>query len=105
MMTHADSPSDARPDQERRRSARVRPGPLRVRLHRTCEGILVDISETGALVQLPSWQATAKQVTLQLEWQDALLPLPGRVVRSNPHQLELASATLAARISSGRRVR
>ena len=95
MMTQTDSPSGLRPERDRRRAARVRPGPLRVRLHRTCEGILVDISETGALVQVPSSLAADKPVTLSLESQDMLLRLPGRVVRSIPHQLELASATLA----------
>ena len=95
MMTQSDSPSDLRPGHERRRAARVRPGPLRVRLHRTCEGILVDISETGALVQVPSAIAANKPVTLSLESPDVLLRLPGRVIRSIPHQLELASATLA----------
>ena len=95
MMTQSDSPSDLRPERDRRRAARVRPGPLRVRLHRTCEGVLVDISETGALVQVPSSLAADKPVTLSLESQDMLLRLPGRVVRSMPHQLELASATLA----------
>lgn len=95
MMTHADSPSDARPGSERRRAVRVRPGPLRVRLHRACEGILVDISETGALVQVPSSQAPQKAVTVQVEWGDAVFPLRGRVVRSLPHRVELATATLA----------
>lgn len=97
MMTHADSPSDVRPGEERRRAARVRPGPLRVRLHRTCEGILVDISETGALVQLPAAQPRSKQITLHLEWQDVILLLQARVVRSQPYQLELPTATLARR--------
>ena len=94
MMTYADPPSDVRPEKERRRAARFRPGPLRVRLHRTCEGILVDISETGALVRLPASQPPLKPITLQIEWQDSVLPLPGRVVRSSPHQLELENATI-----------
>lgn len=97
MMTHADLPSEVRPGKERRRAVRVRPGPLRVRLHRTCEGILVDISETGALVQLPSAQQPAKPITLHLEWQDVILLLHAHVVRSQPHQLELPTATLARR--------
>jgi c-di-GMP-binding flagellar brake protein YcgR len=95
MMTHADSPSDLRPGSERRRAIRVRPGPLRVRLHRTCEGILVDISETGALVQVPSSQAAQKHVTLQVEWRDAVVPLRARVIRSLPQRVQLATATLA----------
>jgi hypothetical protein len=95
MMTYADSPSDVRPGSERRRAIRVRPGPLRVRLHRTCEGILVDISETGALVQVPASQAPQKSVTLQVEWRESVLPLRARVIRSSPHRLQLATATLA----------
>jgi hypothetical protein len=95
MMTHSDPPSELRPERDRRRAARVRPGPLRVRLHRTCEGILLDISETGALVQVPTSMPADRAVTLSLESADTLLRLPGRVVRSSPHQVELASATLA----------
>ena len=95
MMTHSEPPSELRPEHDRRRAARVRPGPLRIRLHRTCEGILLDISETGALVQVPTSMPAERAVTLSLEGDDMLLRLPGRVVRSLPHQVELASATLA----------
>ena len=80
---------------ERRRATRVRPGPLRIRLHRGCEGILIEISEIGALVQVPASIAPAKPVTLSLESDAALLRLPGRVVRSTPQQVQLAAATLA----------
>lgn len=97
MMTHSDPPADVRSGLNRRRAARVRPGPLRVRLHRTCEGILVDISQTGALVQVPAAQSLDKRITLNLEALDAMLQLPGRVVRSIPHQVQLAEATLARR--------
>lgn len=82
-------------ERERRRAERVRPGPLRIRLHRSCEGILVDISETGALVQVPASMPPDRQVTLSLESDDALLRLPGRVVRSSPQRVQLAAATLA----------
>ena len=95
-MTHSDPPSDLRPGSgEHRRSARVRPGPLRVRLHRTCEGILVDISASGALVQLPSAMSPDRQVTVNLEIGDTPLELRGRVVRSSPYKLQMAEATLA----------
>lgn len=94
-MTHSDPPSDLRPERDRRRSQRVSPGPLRVRLHRTCEGILVDISETGALVQVPSSMPPDRRVRLNLESHHGLLRLPGRVVRSIPQQVQLAAATLA----------
>lgn len=66
-----------------------------MRFHRTCEGILLDISETGALVQLPSTLPAVKQVTLQLEFQDVTVALEARVVRTNPHQPTLPTATLA----------
>ena len=95
MMTHSDPPSDVRPAGEHRRAKRVRPGPLRVRLHRTCEGILVDISESGALVQVPWALSPDRQVVFHLEVGDAPLQLRGRVVRSSPHKLEMAEATLA----------
>jgi hypothetical protein len=68
-----------------------------VRFHRTCEGILVDISETGALVQIPSSMTPERKIVLNLEADDALLKLPGRVVRSLPHQVRMAEATLARR--------
>jgi hypothetical protein len=90
MMTHSDPPSE-RPV---RRAQRVSPGPLRVRLHRTCEGFLVNISETGALVQVPWSMTPDRQITLNLEVQDALLRLPARVVRSVPQPLQTAEATL-----------
>lgn len=91
MMTHSDPPSDARPS----RAERVRPGPLRVRLHRACEGILVDISATGALLRVPLALTPDRQITFKLEVEDASLQLSGRVVRSNPQQLQMAHATLA----------
>lgn len=90
MMTPSDPPSE-RPA---RRAERVRPGPLRIRLHRTCEGFLVDISETGALVQVPWSMSPDRQIVLNLEVQDALLRLPARVVRSVPQPLQTAEATL-----------
>ncbi len=95
MMTQSDPPSDLRPGGEHRRAKRVRPGPLRVRLHRTCEGILVDISESGALVQVPWALSPDRQVTFNLEIGDTPLQLRGRVVRSSPHRLQMAEATLS----------
>ena len=96
-MAHSDPPSDVRPAPatERRRSERVRPGPLRVRLHRTCEGFLVDISATGALVRLPVAQTPEKRIKLLLEWNAETVELLARVVRSTPHRMSTASATLA----------
>ena len=69
---------------ERRRAVRIEPGPLRVRLSGKWDGILVDISEAGALVQLPVPQTIHESITLDVEWEHATLQLSGRVVRSSP---------------------
>lgn len=92
-MAAPDSPP-ASPARDRRRADRVRPCPLRVRLHRTCEGLLIDISERGALVRLPVVQVPTRQITLQLEWNGETLWLRARVVRSVPHRVQLAAAVL-----------
>jgi len=94
-MRQHDPRSAVRPAEERRRAVRVRPGPLRVRFHRACEGVLVDISETGALVQLPSAPSPSREVTMQLEWQEVTVSLSARVVRTSPHKLEMPTGTLA----------
>jgi hypothetical protein len=57
---------------------------LRVRLNGKWDGILVDISEVGALVQLPVPQTIHSPITLDVEWEHATLQLSGRVVRSSP---------------------
>jgi hypothetical protein len=72
----------------------VEPGPLRVR-HGAWEGILVNISELGALVQLPVPEAVNTRVTFDVEWDDVRLQLSGRVVRSNPSFPQTAAAPLA----------
>ena len=69
---------------ERRRAARVHPGPLRVRLLGRWEGVLINISQVGALVQLPIPQPVDTPITLDVEFEGATLQLAGRVVRSNP---------------------
>jgi hypothetical protein len=76
------------PPDERRRAVRVEPGPLRVRLGGTWDGILVDISELGALVQLPVPQTIHDAITLEVEWEHATLQLAGRVVRSSPSPID-----------------
>jgi hypothetical protein len=76
------------PPTDRRRAVRVEPGPLRVRLEGTWDGILVDISELGALVQLPVPQTIHTTITLEVEWEHATLLLAGRVVRSSPSPVE-----------------
>jgi hypothetical protein len=73
----------------------VHPGPLRVLLHRHCEGTLVDISESGALMKLPTALPPDKSVTLHIDWGEAMVPVRARVVRSVPQPLHLEGATLA----------
>jgi hypothetical protein len=70
--------------EERRRAVCIEPGALRVRLGGKWNGILVDISELGALVQLPVPQMIHAAITLEVEWEHATLQLAGRVVRSSP---------------------
>jgi hypothetical protein len=68
---------------DRRRAPRVRTAPRHVRLPPRCEGTLLDVSELGALVQLPLPQAPEKKVVLHLQWSsDETLYLRARVVWS-----------------------
>ena len=91
---HAEEPAQA----DRRQAKRVRPGPLKVRLHRLCQGTLIDISEAGALVWLPIEQVPDKQVTLQVEWKGETVHLPARIVRVVSHySAERLRARQAAR--------
>jgi hypothetical protein len=70
---------------ERRRAQRTEPGPLRVRLHGRWEGVLINISTIGALVQLPIPQPINARITIDVEFDHgSVLQLSGRVVRSNP---------------------
>jgi len=78
---------------ERRRAARVTPGPLGVRLFRS-EGTLLNISLTGALVRLPRPQTSNNEVTLILDWNDHALLLRARIVRSVHHRVQLPDAVL-----------
>ena len=66
---------------ERRGAQRARPGPLRVVLQRDCEGILMNISETGALVQVARAQQVGSTVRLAMDWEGSTVHLGGRVVR------------------------
>lgn len=93
-MAHQDSPQ-VPPGRDRRRVERIRLGPLRVRLHGTREGSLIDISELGALVRLPTPQTPDKQISLHLEWKGETVELQARVIRSTPHRVELPTAVLA----------
>lgn len=78
---------------ERRRTERLRFA-LRVRVNVTREGILVDLSEGGALLLLSRPQDPDKQITLTIEDTEPV-HLAARVVRCTPASVETESATLA----------
>src|SRR3989338_2914479 len=67
---------------------------LRVRVNVTREGILVDLSERGALLLLSRPQDPDKQITLTIEDHQPV-HLAARVVRCTPASVETESATLA----------
>jgi hypothetical protein len=67
-----------------RRAERIRPGPLRVDIHSGPSGTLVDLSEYGALLDLPLPQTIGNSVSFDLHWDDSAILMHGRVVRSTP---------------------
>ena len=67
---------------------------LRVRVNVTRDGILVDLSEGGALLLLSRPQDTDKPITLVIEGREPI-HLAARVVRCTPASVETESATLA----------
>lgn len=83
------------PSDDRRRAERVYFEPLRVRVYGTREGILVDLSEGGALVLFPTELAAGRDLRLQIEWKDRTIQVDARVKRCLAHPVRLASATLA----------
>lgn len=83
------------PPDERRRGERVYFEPLRVRVYGTREGILVDLSEGGALVLFPTELPVGRDLRLQIEWKDRTVQVEARVKRCLAHPVRLASATLA----------
>ncbi|MDA1183427.1 MAG: PilZ domain-containing protein [Acidobacteria bacterium] len=83
------------PVSERRRTARRPIEPLSVRLGRNRHGICVDLSASGALVQLPVAPPTDRQFTARFEWNDTIVALQARVMRSVGRAVRLESATLA----------
>jgi len=78
---------------ERRKAARLRFA-LRVRVNVKREGILVDLSEGGALLLLSRPQDPGKPMTLTIENHQPV-HLSARVVRCTPASVETESATLA----------
>ena len=83
------------PPSERRRTARVPFEPLRVRLNKSREGILVDLSEGGALLVMAMSPPRDDKFKLTIEWKDTHVEVAARVVRSEQRQVQLESATLA----------
>jgi hypothetical protein len=78
-----------------RRTERVPVEGLRVRIDASREGVLVDLSESGALVQLETEPPSPQtQVTLAIEWSETTLHLPARIVRSAPHHVQDVSPSL-----------
>ena len=80
---------------ERRKAARVQFEPLRVRMDRSREGILMDLSEAGALLVMPMSPPRDNKFKLTIEWKNTSVEVAARVVRLEQRQVRLASATLA----------
>jgi len=70
--------------QPHRRAERLRPGPLRVEMESGAHGTLVDLSELGALLDLPTSGNIGSHVAFDLHWEGTPVRLQGRVVRSTP---------------------
>ena len=79
---------------DRRRAERIQFA-FRVRVNVTSEGILVDLSEGGALLLLSRAQEAGKQVTLAIESKAETVHLTARVVRLTGLPMETETATLA----------
>ena len=59
------------------------------------EGIIVDLSETGARLQLPVAPPRDRPCSVQIEWRNTIVTLQARVVRSVQRSVQSESATLA----------
>lgn len=88
------SPKVVPQERDRRKSERVPFEPLRVRLDRTREGIVVDLSEGGALLQMSFSPAQDRQIAVEIDWKNTKVALQARVVRSEQRRVQLESATL-----------
>jgi c-di-GMP-binding flagellar brake protein YcgR len=88
------NPQPPHPD-ERRKAARARFEPLRVRLTGSREGILMDLSEGGALLVMATAPPRDNRCTITIEWRNTAVMLAARVVRSEQRQIRLEAATLA----------
>jgi hypothetical protein len=70
---------------EQRRAERRRPGALRVDLDSGRTGTLLNLSEYGALLDLPLAGSLQTQLSFDLRLETGPVRLHGRVVRSTPH--------------------
>jgi hypothetical protein len=66
---------------DRRAAPRTEPGPLHVVLEPDAQGILLNISHSGMLVQVDRDVAVGADCIVRLHWGDATLRLRGAVVR------------------------
>ena len=67
-----------------RRAKRVRPGPLKVDVHAGPSGTLLDLSELGALLDLPAPHDVDSCASFDLHSDDGVVSLHGRIVRCTP---------------------
>jgi hypothetical protein len=74
----------AQPPRSTRRSKRVRPGPLRVDVGEGRSGTLIDLSELGALFELPAAQEVDSYASFDLHADQGIVTLHGRIVRCTP---------------------
>ena len=72
---------------DRRRAERARPDSVCVRIH-SLEGLVIDISESGVLVRVPTSQAPDTLISMTLDWNAGFVRLSGRVVRSVPYLVQ-----------------
>jgi hypothetical protein len=89
------SPDEAPPDRDRRKTTRVALEPVRARLDRAREGIVVNLSEGGALLQMSVSPPQGGGIAVEIEGKHAVVALQARVVRAFTRNVRLESATLA----------
>ena len=82
---------------ERRRAKRVQPGPLPVSMYAQ-DGVLLDISESGACFRVFTPQPANQPVAFVLHWNHESILLRGRIVRSVMYRRPSESGTALARI-------
>jgi hypothetical protein len=82
---------------DRRRAKRVQPGPLAVALYGQ-DGVLLDVSETGALFKTDLARPYTDSLTFALQWGKESLSLRGRVVRAATQHLPPAPDSALPRV-------